>query len=384
MAHALLRAAPRPETRLDAGQPAFAFDILKTIMRTRLGILLALLSSIAFCGDWNPRLAADYLDSRQKEWFAWPSANSAARPCVSCHTGVSYLLARPALGRALGETGRSPYETGLLDSLRARVDQKDVANLFPKSTPPHSIEAMGVETVFAALFLATEDARQGKMSAATENAFDRLWALQIRDGENKGAWVWNSFNLDPWEMPESTYFGAALAGVAAGTAPGGYAGRPAIQENLNALKKYLLDHQSSQPQHNKLMLLWAEAKLPGLLLPIQAQNISKEILDKQQPDGGWTLASLGPWKQHKDAPPSEGSSAYATAFTAFALQKAGFSRTQPGIAKALAWLRAHQDPKTGVWAADSMNHPHKADTMPAKFMQDAATGYAAAALLGTK
>ena len=53
--------------------------------------------------DWNPRLAAQYLDSRQKEWFAWPRANAGAKPCVSCHTGVTYLLARPALREALGE-----------------------------------------------------------------------------------------------------------------------------------------------------------------------------------------------------------------------------------------------------------------------------------------
>ena len=49
-------------------------------------------------------------------------------------------------------------------------------------TPPHSLEALGVETVFAALFFAAEDAPTGKLSADTEKAFDRLWALQIRDG----------------------------------------------------------------------------------------------------------------------------------------------------------------------------------------------------------
>jgi squalene-hopene/tetraprenyl-beta-curcumene cyclase len=239
-----------------------------------------------------------------------------------------------------------------------------------------------VETVFAALFFANEDAPHGKLSADTEKAFDRLWALQIRDGKNQGAWVWNSFDLDPWEMPESTYYGAALAAVATGTAPAGYAARPEIQKNLAALKTYLRDQQDAQPLHNKLILLWADTKLPGVLLAVTHQAIVEEVLQKQQPDGGWTLASLGPWKQHKDAPPAEGSNAYATAITAFTLQQAGVLRSHPAMSKALAWLRSHQDPKLGVWSADSMNKPHKADSMPARFMQDAATGYASLALLG--
>jgi len=351
-------------------------------MVTRLGLLFAFGASLAFCGDWNPRLAAQYMDSRQKEWFAWPAANANGMPCVSCHTGVTYLLARPALSRALGESERTPYEQGLLDGMRSRVGKKEVAELFPKATPPHSLEALGVETVFAALFFAAEDAPHGKVSADTEKAFDRLWALQIHEGKNQGAWVWNTFDLDPWEMPESTYYGAALAAMATGTAPAGYAARPEIQQNLAELKRYLRDEQAAQPLHNRLIVLWAAAKLPGLLPDATCKAIAAEVWRKQQPDGGWTLEALGPWKQHKDAPPAEGSNAYATAIAAFTLQQSGVARSSPAMAKALAWLRSHQDPKLGVWAAESMNKPHKADSMPARFMQDAATGYAALALLG--
>jgi hypothetical protein len=43
--------------------------------------------------------------------------------------------------------------------------------------------------------------------------------------------------------------------------------------------------------------------------------------------------------------------------------------------------RVHQDPQGGYWAAESMNHQHEAGTLPEKFMSDAATGYAVAALL---
>jgi hypothetical protein len=33
-------------------------------------ILLLVSGVTARCGDWKPRLAADYLDSREKAWFA--------------------------------------------------------------------------------------------------------------------------------------------------------------------------------------------------------------------------------------------------------------------------------------------------------------------------
>jgi len=52
------------------------------------------------------------------------------------------------------------------------------------------------------------------------------------------------------------------------------------------------------------------------------------------------------------------------------------------MSRALGWLRAHQNQQAGYWAAESMNKPHQAGTMPALFMSDAATGYATLALLG--
>ena len=33
--------------------------------------------------DWNPRAAADYLDARQKAWFAWAPAKASGGPCIS-------------------------------------------------------------------------------------------------------------------------------------------------------------------------------------------------------------------------------------------------------------------------------------------------------------
>src|SRR5271169_6461584 len=100
-------------------------------MRVRFGALLALAVVPAFCEDWNAGLAAQYMDSRQKEWVAWPMALKSGVACVSCHTGLPYLVARPALRQALGQkTGPTLYEDVLDASIRAAVIRTDAKDLF--------------------------------------------------------------------------------------------------------------------------------------------------------------------------------------------------------------------------------------------------------------
>src|ERR1700746_1545075 len=93
-------------------------------MKFRMAVLLGVAALPAIAGDWSPRLAADYLDARQKQWIAWPRANGDAKPWLSCHHGLPYLMARPALRKALGESEPTPYETTLLESMRTRVEKK--------------------------------------------------------------------------------------------------------------------------------------------------------------------------------------------------------------------------------------------------------------------
>src|SRR5260370_34343766 len=194
-------------------------------MLSRLIAVVAVAVLPGLCGDWSPRLAAEYLDSRQKEWFAWPAAKAPGGTCLSCHTGMTYLFARPALRRALGESRPTSYETGLLDALRARVDKKEAKELFPAfAKEPVASQAVGVESILSALFLATDDAGR--------QAFERMWSLQNQDGKAKGAWAWFSLKLDPWEMPDSQFFGASLAALATGTTPAQYRNRPQIREKI--------------------------------------------------------------------------------------------------------------------------------------------------------
>src|SRR5437899_11052779 len=93
---------------------------LMTIMLARVAVCFAFSLVAAAGADWNSRLAAQYLDSRQKELFAWPRANGGARPCISCRTGLTYLLARPVRREALVDTGATVYEIGQLAASRSR------------------------------------------------------------------------------------------------------------------------------------------------------------------------------------------------------------------------------------------------------------------------
>jgi len=71
-----------------------------------------------------------------------------------------------------------------------------------------------------------------------------------------------------------------------------------------------------------------------------------------------------------------------TAFTTYVMQQAGGDSANAGLARALAWLRSHQDPASGAWQSVSMNKEFPAGSQQSKFMSDAATSFAALALLG--
>ena len=334
-------------------------------MRNLLTLVVLLVATTStLSADWSPEAAARYLDGRQKEWFSWKTAMSADGPCVSCHTGMTYLLARPALRRRLKEGQPTMYEVGLMDRLRAKVGEK----------PPGALQS--VETIFSAMFLSREDATR-TMSAHSQKAFEQLWTLQGTDGATKGGWKWYAVNLDPWENAESHFFGSSLAAVALTQAPADYRATPKVRDQAAALSAYLTESIESRRLHDRLALLLARSFIPDSL----RQSITTDALGKQQPDGGWTIESLGPWMTHPDAPPSSGTNAYATAFTTIALLRGGVPAADPKLAKALSWLQTHQDATTGTWAAVSMNKRYPEGSMESRFMQDAATAFASLALI---
>jgi hypothetical protein len=315
------------------------------------------LLALSLLADWNPRLAADYLDGREKEWFAWKGAQSPGGVCVSCHTNVTYLIVRPALRRSLGEAEPTSYETGLRDALRNRIPLEQVFPAAFSKEPRHS-QSLGVEAIHAALLL------------GDEAALERMWSLQVKEGKEKGAWNWFHLDLDPWETPESTFYGAALAALAVKQAPAEHQARH--REQIAALTDYLKREQADQPLHNRLMLLWT---MPEAVQDKKA--LLDEVWKKQGADGGWSVEALGPWKRPLR---SSGSDAYATGFASYVLL-IDHNRRDKRLDNALNWLKSHQNQEHGYWASTSMNKEYPAESMMVKFMQDAATGFAALALL---
>jgi squalene-hopene/tetraprenyl-beta-curcumene cyclase len=330
-------------------------------------VLLAAASSVR--AEWDPALAARYLDARQQAWFDWKTAQSSDGPCVSCHTGMTYLLARPVLRRALHEAGPTTFETGLLNRLRTKMAKPQEG-------------ALGtVEAVMSAMFFSRDDARD-TMSSHAKQAFDRLWESQDAGGANKGSWQWYEANLDPWENHESGYYGASLVALALGQTLGQKPeGSPSMNPQVVSLMSFLVNPPAPPRLHDRLAALWASTTALPLLNAQARSAVIAETFARQQPDGGWTTESLGPWMAHPDAPPSPGSHAYATAYTAFVLQRAGVSPSNSNLVKTIAWLRAHQDPATGAWPAVSMNKKYPDGSMMSLFMQDAATAFASIVLV---
>ncbi len=337
----------------------------------------------AIPSSWNPQTAASYLDGRQNWWAAWPNAARDHETfCVSCHTTVPYALARPVLRATLGERDLSAAERTLRGNVTKRVRLwKEVEPFFADQTSglPKTSESRGTEAILNALILSSQDASQGVMTDETRQAFNNLWALQFKTGEFKGAWAWFNFHYEPWESDGGAYFGATLAAVAVGTAPG-YASNPEIQNQLKALREYVQRRVETEPLFNRVMALWASTKLPGLLTVDQSQSIISAAIRLQHEDGGWSMSSLGPWKRVDGTALDTNSDGYATGLIALALRQSRIESEQTAGKKALSWLAQHQDRTGGMWTASSLNKRREASDAASTFMNDAATAYAVLAL----
>ncbi len=326
-------------------------------MVTRALAILILSATCLSAAGWDAAAAAGYLDGRQKEWFSWPRAKTPEGTCVSCHGGMPYLLARPALRKKLGESQPTEWETKLLDRLRTHAGDERKVNI------------QGPEIIFGALFLAKEDPN----GDATRKAHGQMWSMQLHDGDLKGIWQWYSAKLDPWESQGAFSFGAALGTLAAGTAKSG-------SEESAEVVRWFEAHAKEVSLHSRLALLWASSRQSALLDAAAKRAIVDEVLSKQLADGSWTIQSLGPWMEHPDAPEQPtGGHPYATAFATFVLRECGVA--PQATAKARDWLAGHQDKETGGWFAPSMNKKYPAGSVESKFMEDAATSFAVLALV---
>jgi len=330
--------------------------------------------------SWNQKAAVAYLDQHERLWTSWPTAaRDQGTFCVSCHTAMPYALSRQAVDLARGDTKPSANERKLINNVIKRV------RLWKSIQPYYKYQAKrsrGTEAVLNALILANYDARSGHLSADTRAAFRDMWQLQETTGAERGAWKWIQFDNEPWEAYDSPYYGATLAAIAVGLAPENYRADPEIQQNLEALREYLNRKYPPQTLLNRISLLWASAKLPGILTARQQQSVIDQILSKQRADGGWCAASLvGTWKRTDGTPLVMKSDGYATGLITYVLQQAGVSRDSVHLEDGVSWLMRNQTRWSGHWQGYSLNKWHY-DLFPVgdHFMNDAATAYAVLAL----
>ncbi|MDB5312713.1 MAG: hypothetical protein JWO38_6915 [Gemmataceae bacterium] len=276
---------------------------------------------------FSPAKAAEYLDGVGVGW-------TRDRQCITCHTNLPYLLARPAL----------PGDAGWKE-VRAFLE-KDVASWAAGGKPRG--EAYVVATAFA---LAFNDARTtGKLSEPARAALDRMWKGQKATGE----WGWLKCDWPPMEHDD--YYGATIATLAAGVAPGDYAKTDLAKAGIEKLRTYF--KKTPAPDlHHKAMLLWASTRVEGLLTAEEQQKTVSELRAKQHADGGWGLPSLGEYKRRdkSDNDPNAPSDGYGTGLAVFVLRQAGVKADDPAVKKGVAWLKGNQR-ESGRWFTRSLNN----------------------------
>lgn len=338
------------------------------------------------------RRAISYLDARQDDWSRFAKAQrgegAGRTTCVSCHIGISYALARPALRRFAARPSPAAPEERMIAEVGLRVEHwaeldSPRYRLMYDGDDRKKAESRGTEAVVNALILARDDATRSLAapSAATRTALQHLWTTQTREGSAAGSWDWLNAGLEPWEAGGSRVFGAALAAIAVGTAPG-YLDQKldeGASRGVRTLRDYLRRRFPEENLYNRLWIFEASTTLEGLLSADQRREVVDQLFAVRRDDGGWSLATLGVFKRVDGTSQARGSDGYATGLVLHTLLRAGSPSVRPEVAQGLGWLRAHQQ-GDGSWPGRSVNKERDAATFVGKLMSDAATAMAALAL----
>lgn len=345
---------------------------------------------------WNGQAAAAYLDSREQWWMQWKGAQRGQSTfCVSCHTTLPYMLARPRLDSVLGQSGSSPDEQRLIQDVVERVREWNTDKPYYANSdraPHQERDSRGTESVLNAFVLASRDSGTAHLSEEARLALDHMWNEQIQTGAQKGAWRWQQFGLEPWESRISVYYGATLAAATVGMAPREYQNSPEVQNHVALLREYLDKNYADQCLLNRIQLLWAAGRFEGLISPKRQAEIIQQVFAAQRKDGGWNTPSLvvpDGWnlarlmaavdRRRDGTRQDEQSDGLATGLIVSALLQAGVSADTPRMRRAIAWLGEHQN-ASGSWTASSLNERRDPESYIGQFMSDAATGYAVLAL----
>lgn len=269
--------------------------------------------------------AAEFIDGVGLAW-------TRERKCMTCHTNVPFMLARPKIA---GGDPKPMQE--VRDFLEANVKKWETA----KPRTDYDVVATAVALTW------NDVSTTGKLHPATKTALDKVWTIQQPDG----SWKWPDCDWPPLEHDQ--FYGVAYVAVAVAIAPDNYRETPAAIAGLKKIRGYL----SANPVpelHHKVTLLWASTKIDGLLSDDEKKATVTELRKLQLADGGWNLPSLGPYpKRRGDIPNSmDISDGYATGFVTYVLRQTGVPADDPALKKSVAWLQANQR-ESGRWFTQS-------------------------------
>jgi squalene-hopene/tetraprenyl-beta-curcumene cyclase len=290
--------------------------------------------------------AAHFLDSASLEWQrSWQ--------CFTCHTNISYLIARPSI------SADAPAHR------EVRKYAEELISLRWEEVGPR----FDAEVVAIGAALALNDAATTKkLHPLTRQALDRMWTVQREAGD----WKWPiRCGWPPMESDE--HYGVTLAAIGTGAAPDDYIKTPAAQAGLAKIRAYLKNNPPVD-LHHKAMVLWASTYVDGLMTAEQRQACVKELIAAERPGGGWAFSRLYPWTRadgkEQDLETSDG---YGTGFVVFVLRKAGVPADDPAIARGVKWLKSHQR-QSGRWFTRSLNKDNE------HFISHAGSAFAVMAL----
>lgn len=279
--------------------------------------------------DYSEDKAKAFLDDASLKWVR-------QNRCGTCHTTVSYLMARPLIGNennlAAWNEVRTTVSGFAADQVKA---QSPAAGFFAAST--------------AAALAVGDAAIHRPLQPDTRALFNYLWASQAGDG----AWDIPQEGALPF-LERDRLYSALLVALAVGYPPDHYYEDPRAKAGFARLQTFIRSNLPSN-LHDKAVLLWASVRTPGLLNANEQAAYGQSLLDLQKLDGGWSLPSLGTWARH-DGPPNAraaDSDGYATSLAALVLCERGYSVADLPIRRAVTWIQQHQR-VSGRWYTRSL------------------------------
>lgn len=312
--------------------------------------------------DWHTKAGA-YLEKRAADWLANAPAISNVKCAMSCHTTFGASLAYSAIGKVVD----IPAVLEARAEFEKRVADADPVPFYGKDGDAKTVESIATEAVLNAVSLSLQDlGKDGALSDTAKSALDKMWDQQGADG----SWAWLEFGLEPWETRND--FGVGIAALIAGRIPADTSAKQAA--GVTKIKSYVGKKFTAMALHDRIVLLWANGSLAGVLDDAKVESVVTDLVARQREDGGFSLRSWGKGDLADDDGASDG---YATSLATLALckgQPGGVAK--PEVRKALTWIATHQK-ADGSWPGVSTN----TETSRAKtFMTDAATSYATLAL----